>query len=104
VITESDEYNAAFPARRIAHVALVLKDGRRLVSGPTEARFDPESPVGDAAVREKFHRLAVPAIGRDAAAGIERVTSELGSNADLTKLLPLLTHDAGADVRSRVDA
>ena len=43
VVSESDAYNAAFPARRFAHAVVVLQDGTRLESPPTEARGDPEA-------------------------------------------------------------
>ncbi|MEM6421817.1 MAG: MmgE/PrpD family protein, partial [Pseudomonadota bacterium] len=42
---EAPDYNAAFPAHRYAHVTLVLRDGRRLVSPRTEAHGDPEDPA-----------------------------------------------------------
>ena len=87
VITESPEYNAAFPARRIAHVTLVLKDGRHLQSGPTEARGDPESPLSDAEVREKFHVLADPLLGETRAAAIEQAVDRLGTDTSVEELL-----------------
>jgi len=87
IVTETDDYNAAFPAHRIAHVTLVLKAGRRLTSAPTEARFDPEHPVGDADVREKFHTLAGPSIGQGAAHAIERIVAEIGVRTGLADLL-----------------
>jgi len=87
VVSESDNYNAAFPARRIAHVTLVLKDGRQLTSPPTEARFDPEHPVDDAVVHEKFHALAEPSIGAPNALAIEQVVAKMGAGSGLADLL-----------------
>ena len=45
-IDELDEFNAVFPEHRVARAHLLLKDGSVLVSEPTEARGDPENPVG----------------------------------------------------------
>lgn len=100
IVTESDDYNAAFPARRIAHVTLVLKDGRRLVSSPTEARFDPEHPVSDSEVREKFHALADASIGEPNALAIERAAAGLGAGTGLADLLSDLR--CGAESKHRV--
>ncbi|MDW4550053.1 MmgE/PrpD family protein [Defluviimonas sp. D31] len=89
-VTESDEYNAAFPARRIAHVALVLKDGRRLQSEPTEALYDPEAPVDMATVRAKFRAYAGPALGTDRAAAIEAAVDRLGDGSGIADLIELV--------------
>ncbi len=77
IVTEATEYNAAFPARRIAHVALVLRDGRSLVSPPTEAAGDPESPVSDADLRAKFHDWSGPVLGDGRAVAIERAVDTI---------------------------
>lgn len=94
VIAESEEYNAAFPLRRIAHATLVLKDGRRLTSPPTEAVGDPENPVSMAQVQRKFMAFASPVLGADRAARIEAAiaglpTSGIGPLAkDITEPVP----------------
>lgn len=89
-VSESDDYNAAFPARRIAHVALVLKDGRRLVSEPTEALFDPEAPVDMATLRAKFHAYAGPVLGAARAASIETAVDRLGDGRGIAELVELI--------------
>jgi 2-methylcitrate dehydratase PrpD len=71
LVTEIDDYNAAFPARRFAHVTLVLKDGRRLASPRTEASGDPEDPAAMAEVRTKYRAWSAPALGEERAAAIE---------------------------------
>lgn len=105
IVTESPDYNAAFPARRIAHVALVLKDGRRLESGPTEARGDPESPLSDAEVREKFHALADPLLGETRAAAIEQAVDGLGMDTAIDELLrhvgPAVTPEKAVQIAAR---
>lgn len=103
-VTESPDYNAAFPARRIAHVTLVLKDGRRLESGPTEAHGDPENPVSDAEVREKFHALADPLLGGVRARAIEQTVDRLDTGRRITELLgnmgPAITATDGVQVHA----
>ena len=51
---EQDEYNKAFPRHRIANLIIVLKNGQRLESGPTEASGDPENPLSDKQMQSKF--------------------------------------------------
>ena len=53
---EGDYFNAQFPAKRISAVTLVLKDGRRLESGPQEAPGDPETPLSEAELDAKYRR------------------------------------------------
>lgn len=59
VIThEEDHYNAVFPAERWAHARIVLNDGTELVSEPCIARGNPENPLTEQELIEKFHGLA----------------------------------------------
>ncbi len=96
VVTESDDYNAAFPARRIADVTLVLTDGTRLSSGPTEAKGDPEAPASMADVRAKFHAYADPVLGAGPAGALERGIDALGSGESLKPVLDLILAPAQA--------
>jgi len=57
VLRESERYSRAFPAERWAEVTLTLTDGSVLRSVPTTAIGDPENPLSDLAVRQKFARL-----------------------------------------------
>jgi 2-methylcitrate dehydratase PrpD len=91
VIRESDTYNAAFPAKRIADVTLVLNDGRELRSGPTEALGDPENPVSLDTVISKYYAYAEPILGQARAHDIQTHVLSLGEEDDLTALLSLLT-------------
>ena len=52
-----------FPAERWARVEIRLHDGRLLRSEPAQARGDPERPLSDAELREKFFSLAEPVLG-----------------------------------------
>jgi len=96
IIAEKDEYNAAFPARRIADVTLVMKDGRRLASPPTEALGDPEDPVDMPEVTAKFHALSNPVIGRTKAVALKNAVADLGNGAGLSGLQELLLANIGA--------
>ena len=94
LVGEAEHYNRAFPARRFADVTLVLSDGQRLASGPTEARGDPEAPVPMAEVRAKFHDYATPVLGAARTAAIERAVDRLGSAGDVDDLTDLVTRPA----------
>jgi 2-methylcitrate dehydratase PrpD len=76
-VTESDRYNAAFPARRIAHAVIVLHDGTRLESPPTEARGDPEAMVRRAEMQAKFHACADPVLGPARARALRQAAMDL---------------------------
>src|SRR5262249_6822119 len=62
-IRESPESSARFPTGRWGAVVLVLRDGRRLASGPRDARGGPENPLREDEIIAKFHDYAAPAIG-----------------------------------------
>ena len=91
---ESDAFNAQFPAKRISAVTLVLKDGRRLVSGPKEAPGDPETPLSEAELDAKYRsymaarmaperaeRLRAAVLGLEAA-GVGALIEMLGAAPD----------------------
>mgnify|MGYP000026502631 FL=1 len=58
VLVEDPGYSRRFPAERWAHAEIELSDGRRLVSDPCVARGDPEAPLGDDVLTDKFHDLS----------------------------------------------
>lgn len=98
IFTERAEFNAAFPARRLAEVTLVLKDGRRLASGVTEARGDPEAPLPSDEIVAKFHGLADPVLGRARCERLEASILSLGAAGDRSGRLPTLFSDLLAAV------
>ena len=81
--------SALFPARRVAEVTLRLRDGRTFASGPTEARGDPEAPLGADAIRGKFRRYAEPVLGRERTDAVGRCVEGLwdGEAGELVRLL-----------------
>lgn len=93
VIVEEDQFNREFPARRLARVTLLTKDGQRYQSDVTEARGDPEAPLENAEIVRKFHHLADPLLGVERARQIESQVQKLGSGESLQALIDNITSD-----------
>ena len=91
LVTESDAYNAAFPARRFAHAVLLLHSGTRLQSPPTEARGDPEAMVSRDEMRAKFHACADPVLGPIRAAALRSAAEGLAPGTSAAGLLDRVT-------------
>lgn len=91
VFRESEDYNAVFPARRLADVSLLLKDGRRIDSEPTEAHGDPEAPLSDEEIRSKFHGMADTHTGAQRATELEQLVDGLDGDTDFAKFLNQIT-------------
>jgi 2-methylcitrate dehydratase PrpD len=73
------EFSARFPAERWARVRLELRDGRTLVSEPARAPGNPENPLSDVQMREKYRSLAEPVLGAKRSARIERLVDDLAT-------------------------
>ena len=85
---EEPRFSARFPLERAAEVTLHLSDGRALRSGPTQADGDPEAPLPEARIREKFHRFAEPVLGAERARAIEGAVDGLWTrDAEVLKAL-----------------
>jgi 2-methylcitrate dehydratase PrpD len=91
VVTESQDYNAAFPARRLAHAVLVLHDGTRLQSPTTEARGDPDAMVPQSEMRAKFQACADPTLGTARAALLRAEAEALAPGMSAARLIDLAT-------------
>jgi 2-methylcitrate dehydratase PrpD len=85
---ESDAFNRLFPAERWATVTIRMVDGRRLRSQPSIARGNPENPLSDAEIAEKFDALVVPVAGRQRAGELRDRIDGLGAPSG--RLVPLL--------------
>jgi 2-methylcitrate dehydratase PrpD len=59
--------DAGFPARRSATVEIALTDGRRLRQHQPTRKGDPDAPLSDAELADKFLELATPPAGAAAA-------------------------------------
>ena len=80
-LTEDAEYSRRFPAERWARVEVTLHDGRTLASAPARARGNPENPLTDEELRDKYRALAEPVLGAARANAIERHVATLDSDA-----------------------
>jgi 2-methylcitrate dehydratase PrpD len=66
-VSVDKELDAAFPHQRAARVAFVARDGRQEEFLQPTRIGDPDAPLSDAQLEEKYLELAVPVIGRDRA-------------------------------------
>jgi 2-methylcitrate dehydratase PrpD len=68
-VTVDPELDAAFPGMRAARVAIQASGGRREQYLQPTRKGDPDMPLSDTELGEKFFELAVPVIGKEKAAG-----------------------------------
>lgn len=81
-------YEAAFPAKAYAHVEVTLSDGRTLVSGRKEARWQPPAaPPSDAELEAKFRWLVEPLLGAARAGEIVAAVRHLDEAGDARPLI-----------------
>ena len=64
---------------RWAQVTLILKDGRRLEDAPRRPRGDPDFPLSDQQISEKFHGLAGTVLHEARVSEIEELTGRFDS-------------------------
>ena len=95
-LIEDEAMNAAFPARRFAEAVIVTTDGERFASARTEARGDPEIPLDDAALEEKFRAYCLPSLGARRTEALFAAIAALGEGGDITDLARLLTEPLAA--------
>jgi 2-methylcitrate dehydratase PrpD len=96
-VEEDAEFSRAFPAERWARATILLADGRTLRSEPARARGNPENPLSDEALREKYFELATPVLGRARAGQIEASAAALAHGGPMGPLLDALLESAGKD-------
>lgn len=87
---EDGEISHRFPAERWARVRIVLNDGRTLASQPAQARGNPENPLADGDLKDKYRSFAEPVLGAPRAARIEQAVDAL---ADDHAALPALVEE-----------
>lgn len=66
-LLEDQELTQTFPKQRAARVKIVLTDGRVLEHYAPFRKGDPEAPLSDQDLSDKFMELAAPVIGEDRA-------------------------------------
>jgi 2-methylcitrate dehydratase PrpD len=64
------ELSRAFPGQRAARVEIELADGRRLAHFQPNRKGDPEMPLTDAELNDKFLELTTPVLGDAKARGL----------------------------------
>lgn len=69
-LTADPELSRAFPRQRAARVEIETSDGRKLAHFQETRKGDPELPLTDAELDDKFIELAAPVIGKSAAAAL----------------------------------
>lgn len=89
-IVEVDEYNKYFPQRRVSRVQIDLHDGRTINSGPMEAAGDPENPLAEQEIIEKFLRYSSPVLSEFGAIALRDTVLDLGNKDNLNSLSGLI--------------
>jgi 2-methylcitrate dehydratase PrpD len=90
-LEESEHYNQISIKKRWADVTLYLKDGRVLQSDAYSPRGDPDDPLSDQEISDKYHLLSDDVVGKDRADDIERLVADVESPSfDLPALLDLI--------------
>ncbi len=85
-VSKDDACDKAFPKKRSATVAIKLKDGRTLERHAPTRKGDPDAPLTDADLSDKYRDLASAIIGKPTALDLEErvwALDGLGSVADL---------------------
>jgi 2-methylcitrate dehydratase PrpD len=80
-----------YPGRRAAKVSVTLANGQELFRYQPTRKGDPDAPLSDAELSEKFRELTVPAIG---AAAAEALLALLWTGDALPGAVPLLSAPA----------
>ena len=90
-LTEDADFSRRFPAERWARVSITLADGRTLASEPARARGNPENPLTDDELVDKYRGLATPVLGATRTARIETLVASIVTDvAALPALVELL--------------
>jgi 2-methylcitrate dehydratase PrpD len=86
------ELAADYPGRRAAKVTIKLRDGRELFRYQRTRKGDPDAPLSDRELSEKFTELAAPVTG---AAAARTLLDALWQGSALPGPVPLLARDGG---------
>jgi 2-methylcitrate dehydratase PrpD len=79
------EADAAYPRQRAATVTIQTRDGRALSSHAPTRKGDPDNPLSDAELSDKFMELVGPITGTTAAYELLGVLWNLESICDLAE-------------------
>ena len=88
VLSEEPDFSRRFPAERFARVKVTLRNGRELVSEPMGPRGNPDNPLDDVELADKYRALAEPVLGTRRTARIAEIVASLGDgNGTLPALI-----------------
>src|SRR5690606_439852 len=82
------ELDAIFPRRRSARVDIETNDGQRYTRDQPDRKGDPELPLSDAELEEKYLELATPVIGASKAERLLRAIWALDEVENMEALVP----------------
>lgn len=80
------ELSAGFPSMRAARVTITTEDGRTFEHFSPYRKGDPEAPLSDAELNDKFDELVAPVIGREPALRLREKLWQL-DRIDLSELM-----------------
>ncbi|MEO8859274.1 MAG: MmgE/PrpD family protein [Burkholderiaceae bacterium] len=90
-LVDDAHYTRISVDKRWADVTLYLKDGREIQSDARTPRGDPDNPLSDREISDKFHLLSDEVIGADRANQVERSVARVSDDDfDLDSLLNLI--------------
>jgi 2-methylcitrate dehydratase PrpD len=87
-VREDAELAAAYPGKRQARLAITLKDGRVLEHFQRTRKGDPDDPLTDAELLDKFDELAATALQREDALQLKQQIMEGDALPGALSLLP----------------
>ncbi len=76
-IIDDEHYTRISTDKRWADVTLMLKDGREFQSDACTPRGDPDDPLSDKEISDKFHLFADPVISASRARDIEQLSASI---------------------------
>ena len=83
------ELDATFPKQRAARVRITMVDGRDFAHLQATRKGDPDAPLTDGELEDKFRELAAPVLGKPRTARLLTYLWQLDAHADLTNLWQL---------------
>ncbi len=87
-VSKDDDCDAAFPKRRSARVKIQLNDGTLYEFYAATRKGDPDAPLSDAELSDKFQELAIAEIGAECTRALEDNIWSLETLASVADLYP----------------
>ncbi|MEM7172668.1 MAG: MmgE/PrpD family protein [Pseudomonadota bacterium] len=91
-LVETEHYTKISTRQRWADVTLYLTDGREIQSEPRTPKGDPEDPLSDQEITDKYHLFADPVLGEERSGQIAALSARFDQLAekDLAQFLDLV--------------